>query len=110
MISYKRRQKIAQAACRLVACDYRFEKNLASSQIYRWIQLFDGYLYECNDDPLLPCHFGYNVYLKNIESRYQGYIQELFRNSQSVYIPMSRFQVLADLIQLYLSVWSTEKV
>ena len=32
MITYKTRQEISQAACRLVACDYGFE-NLSSSKL-----------------------------------------------------------------------------
>ena len=58
----------------------------------------DGYLDESKDDPLLPSHFGSNAYLDNIESRYQGYIRELFQNSQSVYGYMASFQELSDLM------------
>ena len=70
MINYKTMQEIAQAACRLVACDYGFEKNLVLSQIPRWIQLLGGYLDEGKDDPLSSSHFGSNAYLGNIESIY----------------------------------------
>ena len=78
MISYKRRQKIAQAACRLVACDYRFEKNLASSQITRWIQSLDGYFDKGKDYSLSPSHFGHIAYPENLDSRYRGYINDIF--------------------------------
>ena len=54
MINYKTMQEIAQAACRLVACDYGFEKNLVLSQIPRQIQLLDVYLDEGKDDPFSP--------------------------------------------------------
>ena len=82
----------------MVACYYGFEKKLALSQIPHWIQLLGGYLDEGKNDPLSANHFGYNTYLDNIESIYQGYKHKLFQNSQSVYGPMASFQELDDLI------------
>ena len=73
-------------------------KNLASSQISRWIKLLDGYLGEGGDDPLSPSHLGYNAYLENIESRYQGFIHKILCNTKIVYVHMAIFQELADLI------------
>ena len=100
MINYKKIQWIAQAACRFVACDYGFEKNLASSKIAEWIQSLGGYLDEGKDDLLSPIHFGSNAYLDNNESRYRGYIHELLQNAHSLYGPMASFQELADLINI----------
>ena len=58
----------------------------------------DGYFDEGKYDPLSLVHFGSNAYLENIESRYQGYIHELFQNAYSVYRLMEIFQDLADLV------------
>ena len=67
--TWNRSQEIKKTARSLVACDYGFEKNLASSQITWWIKSLDGYLDEGKDDTLSPIHFGSNAYLENIESR-----------------------------------------
>ena len=60
--------------------------------------MLDGYLGEGGDDPLSPSHLGYNAYLENIKSKYQGYIHKLFQKAQSVFRTVASFQDIADLM------------
>jgi hypothetical protein len=96
-LTYKRRQEIAQAACRQVAYDLGYKQPLAHTQLPYWYgRLQDAFGTAEDQDPVSPSQCGRQSYVHDIEDRHPGYLHELFRYATDVKGALASFPELAE--------------
>jgi hypothetical protein len=97
-LSWKQRQRIAKAACRLVAYDCAFQQSLAASPVPAWDKCLQNSLQtgEDTDKAVSPRHAGSTSYITRIKSSYPGYLRELWRYAIKTKGSGASFQELAD--------------
>ena len=100
----KRRKRIARAACRQVAYDYGYQKELAAAMLPKWESLLHNAIDtgEVSDsqNPLSPQHSGTKAYCQKVEETHPGYLRELFRYAQRTKGAKATFKELADTMNL----------
>lgn len=96
--TWRKRQRIGRAACRLVTYDHGFQRELAVSQLPVWEKKLLSLIEtgKGTAQAISPAHAGSTKYVEIIERRHPGYVRELFRYAQKVKGARATFQELAD--------------
>jgi hypothetical protein len=91
------RQRIAEAACRLVSYDFGFKKAFSYSRLADWDK--DLIEYIRSGDTTKACgklRTGRTSYVDRIEAAHKGYLCELYRDAEKILGKGATFSELAD--------------
>ena len=95
-LTFMKRRRIEDAACRQFVYDHGFSKSTGGSMLKKWASTLTSGVKGGETDPLTSCHKERKSVADKIEEEHAGYLHELYRYAISTVGIKATFKELSD--------------